>query len=64
MNPSDNGSDDENETHTTFYRELLEEAEFSEDDKPPRWLGGIWTLVICLGGWVGIWILVRSCYGE
>ncbi len=63
MDPSDNGKDDENGTYTTFYKELLEEAEFSEADKPTRSVGVFLTAVICLCGWVGIWLLVRTCYG-
>ena len=63
MNPGDNGKDDDDGTHTTFYEELLEEAEWSERDKPTRPVGACLTAVICICGWVGIWLVFRSCFG-
>lgn len=64
MNPGNNGKDDEDETHASYYRDLFADAEYSEHDKPPRWFGGLITLVCALGVWVGIWLTFRSCMGE
>ena len=66
MNPGNNGSDDESETHTTYYRDLLDEETEAELELRgiPRWIAYP-ILGVCGGiGWLVIALALNFCAGK
>ena len=58
MNPNDNGDD---ENYRDFYG--LDDLEFSERGRMPKWPAYLLILTGCVGGWAVIIALVRTCWG-
>lgn len=56
MNPSDNGDD---ENHRDFYG--LDDLEFSEGGRLPKWPAYALLLVFSVGGWFVFGWLISMC---